>query len=175
MTNPIAVSQRAILLSELTESVLSRFYAKFERGDDSCCWPWVAAKSNSGYGRFYISKGRMVTATRLAWMIANQKDWPEDRLACHTCDNPICVNPSHIWAGTLRENAIDSIQKGRQPRVLKEFCSRGHDIRGQDRLSPSSQHRCRECVRETGRIRARRFKARRKLAAIRNQKDHDHE
>jgi hypothetical protein len=46
----------------------------------------------------------------------NFKPVPRDLHVCHTCDNPGCVNPWHLFLGTDKDNALDKIQKGRQPR-----------------------------------------------------------
>ena len=87
----------------------SRFWSKVDiRGPDEC-WEWLAFK-NKGYGIYRL--GEKVVASRLAWEQANRQDLG-CRIACHTCDNPGCCNPGHIYAGTPKTNARDASERGR--------------------------------------------------------------
>ena len=81
-----------------------QLYAKTNSG----CWIWLGQLSESGYGQF---KG--MPASRFA-LIAVTKDPGDSRLyACHTCDTPACVNPTHLFWGTSRDNMKDAKKKGR--------------------------------------------------------------
>lgn len=75
------------------------------------CWNWTAATS-AGRGRVYVA-GRTVYAYRHAWFLTHGEEIPTGAAACHTCDNPICVNPSHIFLGAQRDNMLDAARKGR--------------------------------------------------------------
>lgn len=75
------------------------------------CWNWVRARDSDGYGHFVLN-GRWQKAHRYAYervhgpLAAGLK-------ACHRCDNPPCVNPAHIFAGTNSDNMKDATRKGR--------------------------------------------------------------
>ena len=87
------------------------------RGPDDC-WEWTGWNNGAGYGA--IGKGqKSYLATRWAYYIEHGDD-PGDECVCHTCDNPGCVNPAHLWLGTIGDNNRDAWQKGRsfQPETL---------------------------------------------------------
>ena len=78
------------------------------------CWVWVGTKYPNGYGRFGVF-GKNVYAHRFAFEIFNlvEGEMPKGLFVCHSCDNPSCVNPEHLWLGTARDNALDREKKGR--------------------------------------------------------------
>lgn len=94
-----------------SDSVLDRFWEKVEEGEPDQCWEWTAGKITSGYGSFWLH-GRQVLAHRVAWELVNGPI-PGGLLVCHHCDNPGCVNPSHLFLGSDWDNAADRDAKGR--------------------------------------------------------------
>lgn len=92
-----------------------RFWSFVDRGNLNGCWMWNGGKFGSGYGCFYDFKIRkQVQAHR--WVFENIKNMeiPAGMEVCHSCDNPLCVNPDHLWVGTHRENMDDMFSKNRR-------------------------------------------------------------
>lgn len=93
----------------------ARFWCKVDTsaGPDGC-WPWTGCMpSRAGmYGRFGLSGSVVGDAHRVAFVLASHK-LPERDMVCHHCDNPICVNPGHLYDGFVSENARDMVVRGR--------------------------------------------------------------
>lgn len=88
-----------------------RFESKILKTDS--CWLWQGMVNSKGgnYGRFRIGK-RMVLAHRASYEIFIGPI-PVGKVVCHTCDNPSCVNPNHLWLGTQSQNIKDAVKKNR--------------------------------------------------------------
>lgn len=94
------------------ELIQMRFWSKVDmRGPDEC-WEWQASLHTSGYGRFKIASYRTVMASRFA-LVCSSKFERLDRFALHTCDNPKCCNPAHLYFGTHQRNMDDKKERGR--------------------------------------------------------------
>lgn len=84
------------------------------RGPDEC-WPWIG-RMRGGDGRGYISiDGQRYIVPRLVYELAHGA-MPDDKWALHTCDNPPCCNPAHIYPGTPQDNVRDKVERGRTPK-----------------------------------------------------------
>lgn len=89
---------------------------------NSKCWVWTGPTNRGGYGivNFYNQK---FLAHRILYKILNGVDLRDEDCVCHTCDNPKCVNPDHLWIGTRVDNNKDRHEKGRthrNPKLLSE-------------------------------------------------------
>ena len=90
-----------------------RFWAKIAIAGENECWLWRAGKSKRGYGVF--SPGKYVFAHRYMYELINGPI-TSDMCVCHTCDNPGCVNPAHLFLATSPQNTADKVAKNRQAR-----------------------------------------------------------
>lgn len=90
-------------------SPAERFWTKVRIG--SGCWLWMDATDKDGYGKFWDGRAT-VRATRFVYSLT-YGSLPDELDACHTCDTPTCVRPSHLFAGTNAENHRDKQRKGR--------------------------------------------------------------
>lgn len=102
----------------MRSSAAARFAAKAKVNYATGCIEWQAAKDNGGYGMFRIN-GRTLRAHRFSYE-ANVGEIPEDMCVCHRCDNRICVNPNHLFLGSLADNVADMDAKGRRSMPLGE-------------------------------------------------------
>lgn len=92
-----------------------RFWSKVQKGADDECWEWLGRKNivkgGSGYG-YFSQSGRSFRAHRFSYLI-HKGELMDGMYICHSCDNPSCVNPAHLWQGTPGDNARDMHNKGR--------------------------------------------------------------
>lgn len=92
---------------------IERFNNFIEKPDDpDACWIWKGSKIGMGYGRFNVN-GKPINAHRYSYKI-HIGEIPPKILVLHTCDNPSCCNPKHLFLGTHADNAIDMVKKKRQ-------------------------------------------------------------
>lgn len=92
---------------------LARFIHLIENNgmSEQKCWHWLGDVNSQGYGRFSL-RNKHTLAHRVSFNLFIGKI-PIGLNICHTCDNPICVNPHHLWVGSQSENLKDAVQKGR--------------------------------------------------------------
>lgn len=111
------------------------------------CWFWTSSKNPRGYGNFWKS-GTYRPAHRVAYA-ALKGPIPAESDVRHDCDNPSCVNPSHLRTGTRSDNMQDCVERGRNPQAAKECCLQGHPYSEENTyVRPSGARTCRTCQRE---------------------------
>jgi len=104
-----AVIARAAKLKK-QPSLHDRFWNKVSIKSEDECWEWTAA-TRRGYGAFWY-EGRHQPASRMVWFFENG-EIDNGLVVCHTCDNPPCCNPKHLFLGTGKDNNDDKVRKKR--------------------------------------------------------------
>jgi len=103
-----AKETKTITEEERYLSFVNWFFEKINKTND--CWLWTASKDKDGYGNFTFKT--MTRAHQFSYLI-HKGIIPKGNIICHTCDNPGCVNPEHLYAGTHQTNSDDKMSRGR--------------------------------------------------------------
>jgi hypothetical protein len=129
---------------------VDRIAAKSEWQGD--CLVWTGGLSLNGYGqvRERIDGKRTQTGAHRIIYRDTIGPIPDGMFVCHTCDNPPCVNPEHLFVGQPVDNTRDMIQKGRALfRERPTHCHMGHEFTPENTYTYSNGKRmCRTCSRE---------------------------
>lgn len=144
-------------------TVEERFWAAVDTTGD--CWLWTASKAGNGYGKIMVN-GRRIGSHRLSYIL-HYGEIPEGLHVLHTCDNPLCVKPAHLFLGTHADNMRDASQKGRLPGGRPTAtCKYGHPWTEENTYvctPPSLGHRPMRVCRECGARRQREYQERKKV------------
>ncbi len=106
-------------IPELSPTEIDTFWKSIKVLGENDCWPWIGSPSGKGrpkklsgiHHRASIRPGLSIIGSRLAYFLANKVD-PGKFLVCHSCDNPPCCNPAHLFLGDHSVNAKDAVAKG---------------------------------------------------------------
>ena len=130
-------------------SLSEAFWPKVEKTET--CWIWQGAKDPRGYGRVYCTfkpkeKVSTLRAHKVA-LILSGIDVPNGMCVLHKCDNPSCVNPSHLFIGTQVDNMKDMASKGRGRNQWSDVthCKRGHELTEDNIYRSAATKQCRKC------------------------------
>ena len=124
-----------------------RFWEKVKKGPG--CWEWTGGKDSKGYGSFMLCVEGFswhVSAHRVSWKLTTGY-LPIGKSILHRCDNPSCVRPDHLWAGTQMDNMRDAVNKGRTHHPAKKsHCVMGHPFDANNTYTNRAGKRsCRTC------------------------------
>ena len=170
--NGLIIGELLMAGGKIPVPLSERFWAKVPDQPGMDCWVWHGAKSTKGksspQGYGVIGTGslsnhtrRNVFAHRVAYELC-RGEIPAGMFVCHACDNPPCVNPSHLFLGNNSDNMKDASQKGRIRGSVykgppKTHCPEGHEYTDSNTYRyPDGRYKCRECGRARDRAAHRR-------------------
>lgn len=110
----------------MRKTIEERFWEKVQILGPDDCWEWTASLTTKGYGQL-CKDGKTQRAHRVAYALF-VKD-PGELQVLHTCDNPPCCNPRHLFIGTTQDNTADMRTKGRASSLF--LCKGGSAIPAQ--------------------------------------------
>ena len=102
------------------------FWSRVKIAGPDECWEWQGKRQKKGYGQLPFTSWENRKAHRYSYYLNIDKNFDRSLDVCHSCDNPPCVNPNHLWLGTRKDNLKDMLTKGRGKNQNKTHCKHGH-------------------------------------------------
>lgn len=134
---------------ELNKSKLEKRFMKrvIIAGIDDC-WKWIGSRARK-YGKFSIKPDLRISAHRFSAFLFLNFDLKSNHLILHKCNNPICVNPAHLYIGDAYDNMRDRVAFGNNSMLNKTYCPSGHPYSGDNVYYDGNNHRhCKICMKE---------------------------
>jgi hypothetical protein len=146
-------SQKECSMARPRKTLEEFFWSRVIKTDG--CWLWTGRIAHWGYGDIQLHAGaRHLLAHRASWII-HHGSIPNKMFVCHTCDNPPCVRPDHLFLGSHTDNMRDAAAKGRMKHggilsrarmLIVTHCANGHPWDEKNTYLHKGIHRiCREC------------------------------
>lgn len=128
---------------------LDRINKKSVQAESGCIEYTGSAKGKHGH---IFVHGKNWLVHRVVYMAnAGLYELPTNRYVCHSCDNPSCINPDHLWLGDAKSNIQDMIKKGRNYFLNRTHCPQGHPYSGDNLYVKGNGSRgCKTCTSARG-------------------------
>lgn len=125
-------------------SAADRIWTRIAKAGPDDCWEWQGKRTKEGYGQVKVKicerQYELFIVHRLVYVLT-YGELPVDQMACHSCDNPPCCNPAHLFSGTGQDNQQDVLTKGRKVVVIAAPERRATGLRNGKHTKPEATPR----------------------------------
>jgi len=128
---------------EYHKKAIKRFEDKYTKTMLGC-WDWTAGTFHFGHGKFRYNN-KFVKAHRFSFQLYTGES-VEGKMCLHKCNRPGCINPTHLYLGTQKDNMQDILKANRNFKRKRETCDKGHPFKGENLLMDNGARRCKICT-----------------------------